>query len=184
MFEDVRQALRELLHGNMPPESRREVLVVMKDTLVRARLALDDLRASLAVTERRVEAERVELETVRRRKGLAEAINDAETVSIAERFELQHLERLAVLERKREAQQSELALVEREVAEMSEQFKAASMGVGSGMRAAGSPVTDPLDEGTSNLERDLNSMGRAQRKAAAEADAEARLADLKRRMGK
>ena len=183
MFEEVRQALHELLHGNMPHESRRELLVVMKETLVQARLSLDDLRASLKVTERRVQAERVELDTVRRRKGLAETIGDQETVVIAERFELQHLERLTVLERKQEAQQSELALVEREVTEMTEQFKAASTGVGSGMRT-GAPVTDPLDEETSNLERDLNSLGRAQRKAAAEADADARLADLKRRMGK
>jgi len=183
VFEDVRQALRELLHGNMPPESRRELLVVMKETLVQARLSLDDLRASLQVTERRVQAERLELDTVRRRKGLAETIGDSETVVIAERFELQHLERLTVLERKQEVQQSELALVEREVTEMTEQFKAAATGVGSGMRA-GTPVTDPLDEETSNLERDLNSMGRAQRRAAAEADADARLADLKRRMGK
>ena len=181
MFDELRNAFRELLHGNVPPEERRNLLSAMRDTLVRARLALDDLRAGLEVTRRRMGTERAELETVRRRKGLAEGIGDLETVSIAERFEAHHLERLVVLERKEGAQVSELALVEREVLEMTEQFKAATSGVGSGI--AGAAPGDPLDART-ELDAELGAMGRAQRRAAAEADADARLADLKRRMGK
>ena len=38
VFSDIRQALRDLLQGNVPPEGRRELLSVMKDTLVRGRL--------------------------------------------------------------------------------------------------------------------------------------------------
>jgi hypothetical protein len=184
VFEDIRQALRELLHGNVPPEGRREALAVMRETLVHARLSLDDLRSALQLTRRRLEAERTELETVRRRKALAEGIGDAETVAVAERFEAQHLERLVVFERKEAVQVSELAIAEREVEDMTTQFKAAAAGVGSGMAAghvAGSDL--PGDEGE-NLERELGGIGRAQRRAAAEAEAEARLADLKRRMGK
>ena len=181
MFEDIRQAFRELLHGNVAPEERRGMLSAMRDTLVRARLALDDLRAGLEVTRRRMATERAELETVRRRKSLAEGIGDLETVTIAERFEAHHLERLVVLERKEGAQASELALVEREVQEMTEQFKSATAGVGSGMAAA--PNQDPLDE-AAGMDAELGAMGRAQRRAAAEADADARLAELKKRMGK
>lgn len=191
MFSDIRQALRDLLQGNVPPEGRRELLAVMKDTLVRGRLALDDLREGVAATRKRLERERGELETVKRRKGLAEGIGDAETVGIAARFEAQHAERVAVLERKLEAQESELALVERELAEMTQQYRAAAAGVGSGMRSGAVPAADPtateeesLDDAGAALHRELDGLGRAQRRAAAEADAEARLAELKRRMGK
>lgn len=185
MFDDIRHAFRELLHGNVPPEGRRELIAVMKDTLVQARLAMDDLREGVEVTRKRVERERSELETVRRRKGLAQKVGDAETVSVAERFESQQAERLAVLESKLNAQEGELALVEREVAEMKEQLKAALAGVGSGMRAGTvDTAQDPLDEGRPGLEQQLNDLKRSERRAAASADADAALAELKKRMGR
>ena len=77
MFDEIRQAFRELLHGNVPPEGRRELISVMKDTLVQARLAQDDLREGVEVTRKRVERERMELETIRRRKWLAQGVCDA-----------------------------------------------------------------------------------------------------------
>lgn len=184
MFEDVRQALHDLLHGNVPSGDRRAVLATMKETIVQARLALDDLRDGVAATKKRVAEERRELETIRRRKGLADGVGDAETVSIAERFEAQHAERLAVLERKLAVQESELALVEREVEEMKEQFKAASAGVGSGLPHGATDPVDPLDDGSAKLEQQLSDLGRAARRADADAAAEAQLAELKRRMGK
>jgi hypothetical protein len=191
VFEDIRQAFRDLLRGNVPPEERHVMLAQMKDSLVRARLALDDLRAGVDATRKRVLAEQAELETVRRRKGLAQGIGDTETVGIAEKFETQHAERAAVLQRKLDAQESELALVEREVDEMRQQLKAASAGVGSGLREGAVPPpgadADLGAEGgdaRADLERELGGMDRASRRAAVEAEAEARLADLKRRMGK
>lgn len=195
LFSEFREALRDLLHGNVSPVERRAMLAVMKDTLVHARLGLDDLRVSVEQTRKRLERERRELETVQRRKGLAQGIADTETVQIAERFEAQHAERVAVLERKLEAQQGELALVEREVEEMTQQLKAAAAGVGSGMppgsvsgvtgAAGGAGGADPgLDDERSALEQEMAGLDRAQRRAAAEAEADARLAELKRRMGK
>jgi len=184
VFEDVRQALHDLLHGNVPSGDRRAVLATMKDTIVQARLALDDLRDGVAATQKRVAEERRELETIRRRKGLAEGVGDAETVSIAARFESQHSERLEVLERKLAAQEGELALVEREVEEMKEQFKAATAGVGSGLPRGATDPVDPLDDGQARVEQQLNDLGRAARRADADAAAEAQLAELKRRMGK
>lgn len=184
MFDDVKQAFRDLLHGNVPPEGRRELIAVMKDTLVQARLAMDDLREGVAQTRKRLERERSELETIRRRKGLAQGVGDAETVSVAERFESQAAERVSVLERKLDVQESELALLERDVDEMKGQLKAAMAGVGSGMRTGTVNADDPLDDGTANLEQQLNDLKRAERRASAHADAEAALAELKKRMGR
>ena len=186
VFDEVRHAFRELLHGNVPPEGRRELIAVMKDTLVRARLAMDDLRDGVEATRKRVDRERSELETIRRRRGLAQGVGDEETVRVAERFESQHAERLAVLEQKLAAQESELALVDRDVTEMKEQLKAALAGVGSGMRAGAMDAarTDPLDEERAELEQQLNDLKRAERRASADADADARLAELKKRMGR
>jgi hypothetical protein len=184
VFDDIRHAFRELLHGNVPPEGRRELIAVMKDTLVQAKLALEDLREGVEVTRKRVERERAELDTIRRRKGLAQGVGDAETVSVAERFETQHAERLAVLEQKMAAQESELTLVERDVTEMKEQLKAALAGVGSGMRSGTVEAADPLDGERAGLEQQLNDLKRAERRANANADADAALAELKKRMGR
>jgi hypothetical protein len=187
VFDEVRQALRDLMRGNVPPGERREALAQMRDTIARARMGVEDLRESVEVTRRRVAVEKAEIDTVRRRKGLAESIGDTQTVSVAERFEMQHLERLVVLEQKLSAQENELLFIEREVAEMTEQFKAAAAGVGSGMAsgsAAAATGEGGLPDDRRELELELDTIGRAQRRAAAEADAEARLAELKRRMGK
>jgi hypothetical protein len=185
VFDEIRQAFRELLHGNVPPEGRRELIAVMKETLVQARLAMDDLRDGVEVTRKRVERERMELETIRRRKGLAQNVGDAETVTVAERFESQQAQRLSVLEQKLSAQESELALVEHDVAEMKEQLRAALAGVGSGMRSGSvDAMRDPLDGEKTGLEEQLNDLKRAERRAAANADADAALAELKKRMGR
>lgn len=185
VFDDVRQAFRELLHGNVPPEGRRELIVVMKETLVRARLAMDDLRDGVQVTQKRVDRERAELETIRRRLGLAQGVGDEETVRVAVRFEAQHVERLTVLEQKLAVQESELALVDREVAEMKEQLRAALAGVGSGMRSGTvDAAADPLDGEREGVEQQLNDLKRAERRASAAADADTALAELKKRMGR
>ena len=186
MFEDVRQAFRELLNGNVAPEERRSVLSDMRDTIVRARMALDDLRSGIAATGKRLAAERAELETIRRRRVLAEGINDKETVEVATRFETLQGEKVSVLERKLEAQKGELAIAEREVEEMKAQFKAANAGVGSGLRPGAAMPSDAelgLGQHDPGLAQEIDSLGRAQRRAASDADADARLAELKRRMG-
>jgi hypothetical protein len=104
---------------------------------------------------------------------------------VAERFEAQHTERLAVLEQKLAAQESELSLMDRDVAEMKEQLKSALAGVGSGMRAGTvDTAADPLDEGRAGVEQQLNDLKRAERRANAAAEADAALAELKKRMGR
>src|ERR1039458_5926064 len=68
---------------------------------------------------------------LRGRKSLAEGINDAETVALAVKYEQQHGDHVAVLERKLEAQEAEAQLAEGELAEMMSQLKSANAGVGS-----------------------------------------------------
>jgi len=189
VFEDIRQAFHELLNGDVAPGDRRGLLSEMRDTLVRAKLAVDDLRAGLEVTRKRLAAEQRELETIVRRKTLAEGINDTETVAIAARFEATHAERVALLQKKVEVEEGELALVEREIEEMKAQYKAANAGVGSGLRSGGpgsAPPSDAelgLDDRGAGLAQELGQMDRQRRRSESEAGAEARLAELKKRMG-
>lgn len=150
----------------------------MRETLVQARVGVRDLREGVAATRARLDAERSELETIRRRRGLAEKIRDAETVSIAERYERQHEERVSVLERKLEAQEAELGLAEAEVQEMTSALKGAVRG---GAPAASIPLEDPLAD---DLLDELSTMDRLHTRASAEAEADEKLAALKRRMGK
>lgn len=174
----------------MHPGDRRAVINDMKQALVSAKLGVEDLEQGVGLTRRKLTAEREGLETVMRRKGLAEGISDAETVAIAEKFEAQHRERIAVLERKLEAQEAEAALARRDYDEMLTQLKAAAAGagsVGAGGSAAGTtqaPSDADLglpDDGALNAE--LDALHRQRAREAKDADASARLEELKRRMG-
>jgi hypothetical protein len=202
MFEKLRQSLDELLARATRPEERSAVLARMKDALVHARVGVDDVRSAVETTRHRLKAERLELETIVRRKTLAQGIADTETVAVAERYERQHAERVRVLEAKLAAQEAELALAEQEAAEMAAELKRAAAGLPTGAPgqagAAGAPGmagTDPdaraaaeveelLDDQATTLRQELDGMARAGRRAQQAAEADARLAELKRRMGK
>ena len=189
MFESFRQSLSDLMDRATPPEERRAGLARMKQTLVQARMGLEDLRGGVVTTRQRLDGELRELETMRRRKGAATGINDAETVALAEKYEAVHSERADVLRRKLEAQEAELTMVEREVSEMTVELKRAAVGAAS---AAGTISDDAranaeadsiLDQGAGVAE-EIDALGRAGRRSAREAEAERQLAELKRRMGK
>jgi hypothetical protein len=148
-------------------------------------MGLDDMRDGLKKAQQRLAIEEKELETVRRRKTLAEGIADAETVSIAAKYEEMHLERVDVLRRKVEAQEAELALAEREVGQMSAELKAVMSGADP--RSASRPSLDAADDPTqsaSHLNDEIDALGRARARADAEAEADRRLEELKRQMGK
>ncbi len=190
MFESLKSTIADLLGGRVPPSDRRAVINDMKQALVSAKLGVEDLGRGVDETRRKLDTERQALETVLRRKGLAAGIHDAETVAIAEKYEGQHRERTAVLERKLEAQEAEAALARRDYDEMLTQLKAASAGAGSvgeGAAPAGSarePTDADLglaDDGALNAE--LDSLHRQRAREAKDADAAARLEELKRRMG-
>jgi chromosome segregation ATPase len=166
----------------------------MRDTLVQAKVALQDLRDGLEKSRRRLQAEQRELDTVLRRKRLAEQINDAETAKLATQYEQLHAEKVAVLTRKLEAQESELALAERDVAQMMTELRNAASGIGPATdRSAAAAMNAAMDEVESELggetkdgglRDEIDGLSRARGRADREADAARRLEELKRRMGK
>jgi hypothetical protein len=187
VFESLKTTIQDLLNGRVAPTDRRAAIYEMKRALVSAKLGVEDLREGVEITRRKLNTEREQLETVRRRKTLAEGINDAETVALAVKYEQQHGDHVAVLERKLDAQEAEAQLAECELAEMMLQLKAANAGVGSNTDSTGSRggISDeelglPDD---SKLHAELDNLARANRRSAADADAEAKLAELKKRMG-
>jgi len=182
VFEKLRRSLHELLDAVPNPVDSRASLARMRETLVQARVGLAELREGVADSRRRLDAKRSELETVRRRKGQAIAITDQETVRVAERYELVLAERVTVLERKLEAQEAELRLAEDEVAAMTAELRGAIGGVPSPPKTgAPDPLVDPVREA---LDEELSSLERSRARSARDAEAEARLAEMKRKMGK
>jgi len=193
VFESLKETIDDLLGGRVHAGDRRAVINGMKQALVLAKLGVEDLEKGVVTTRGRLESERRELETAERRKGLAEGINDAETVAIAGKFAEQHAERIAVLERKLEAQEAEAALARRDYDEMLVQLKSASSGAGSvGSGGAGAAPAGtaraPSDAelglpDDANLRAELDAMHRQRAREDKDAEATARLEELKRRMG-
>ena len=97
----------------------------MREAVVEAKVAVQEMREALTRTERELSLERQRLADAERRGRLAAEIQDEETVTVAERFAVRHRERVAVLERKLTAQQEELALADRDLVEMQGQLKSA-----------------------------------------------------------
>ena len=200
MFESLRKSLDELLSRSTPPEERRQIVSRMRDTLVQAKVGLQDLRDALVQSKRRLETERRELDTVQRRKRLADQIGDAETVRVAGQYEQMHAERVQVLVRKLEAQESELALAERDVAQMMQELRSAASGIPLGnersggnaaaMKEAMDEIESDLGGGSSasgkgeSLREEIDGLSRSRTRADHEADAARKLEELKRRMGK
>jgi hypothetical protein len=89
------------------------------------------MRSALTSTEQELASERRQLADAERRRQLAAEVPDQETVSVAERFAQRHRDRVGVLERKLVVQREELALAEREVAEMLAEYRSARPGAGS-----------------------------------------------------
>ncbi|HEY0931597.1 MAG TPA: hypothetical protein VGE27_16870 [Gemmatimonas sp.] len=196
MLDELRDALGAF-STRLNPDERRRATHGMREALVHAKLGLKDLAAAVAATEARLQVERTELETVRRRMGYAAEIDDAETVAIAERFAAQHAERVAMLETKLMAQQQELTVTEREYEAMSVELRRLMSGLpaqdpsASPEAAAARELDELFDEGlSSGTDAGRGHTGAPgggpvrRTRAEKEADAESRLADLKRRMGK
>ncbi len=191
MFEQFRDALRGMSRESGATD-KRSAMASMKDALVHAKLALQDLREGVAITEKRLNGEQKELDTATRRRAMAAQIDDAETVAIADKFVSQHAEKVRVLEQKRAAQLDELSLAEREYDEMSRELKRAMAGLPFGSASPESveasamrEVEEALGERQATADAaELNAMARARAREAREADASERLAALKRQLGK
>ena len=180
MFENLRRSLRDLLDAGPDQRDALPSLGQMRETLVQARVGLADMRQGAEESRLALAAKQHELETVRRRKAQAEAINDAETVRVAERYETELTSRLDILARKLAVQEEEIALGEREVSEMTAELRKAIGRIGPVPEVA----SDPLADAQSAALDELSSLERSRARAARDANADDRLAELKRRMGK
>ena len=129
MFERLRDALRAALDAATPPGNLRDLARQMREAVVDAKVAVEEIRSAVTRTDAELAAERQRLADAERRGRLAAEIQDQETVQVAERFAAKHRERAGVLERKLAAQRDELALGERELTEMQGQLKTADLGV-------------------------------------------------------
>jgi hypothetical protein len=188
VFERLRDAFRAAIDAATPPGDLRDLVHQMKEAVVEAKVAVAGMRDALGHTERELTLERQRLADAERRGRLAAEIQDQETVTVAEKFAARHRERVAVLERKLEAQQAELRLAEQDLTDMHAQLTSAARdrpGAQAGrsteeawrdLQAAGGerPGVDMQDE---LLKADID---RAQREAAADRQLE----ELKKRMRK
>jgi hypothetical protein len=176
VFERLRAAVNAALDAAMPPADWRDLMGQMRRAAVEGRAAVMQLREALARTERELAAERQQLADAQRRGTLAEGIGDGETVEVAQRFVAKHGERVNVLEQKLAAQQAELALAERDVGEMVAQLKE--------MERKGGIPADTGRAASEGMPADDSELRTVTDRAAREADAAQRLAELKKRMGK
>ena len=175
MFERLRRAVNAALDAATPPADWRDLRDQLHRAAVDGRAALMQLRDALEKTERELAAERVQLDAAQRRGTMAADIGDSETAAVAERFTARHGERVAMLEQKLSAQQTELALLERDVDEVVTKLR--DLQLRAGVPPEGSRVQPPPDVDDSGLGAQLD-------RSAREADAEARLRELKNKMGR
>ena len=185
VFDGFRRSFDDLLSRATRPEERRIVASRMKDTLVQARMGLDDLRDGLEKARQRLALEERELETIRRRKQLAEGINDRETVDIAGevRADARRARRRAAAEGHGAGGGAGAGRARRRG------DVGRAQGGHGGDRSArrrgrrSTSRADPRRSRASFATRSIRS-GRARAHADREADAARRLDELKRRMGK
>ena len=181
MFDGLKARLERLLHER-GPGSDRERAAALREALLEARLGLTTMREALARTERELAAERKHLADAERRGKLAADLPDAETVALADRFAARHRERVLVLERKLVVQREELALAEREVAEMGTELRGWARGP-----EAASVEAAWRDLGAAGVERptsDADRLALDEERRRKEEAVEAQLAYLKKKLGK
>jgi hypothetical protein len=182
VFDGLKARLDRLLrdHGRSDP---RALAAGLREALVEARLGITEMRRALASAEGELQSERKQLADAERRSRLAAAVPDVETVAVAERFAVRHRERILVLERKVVVQRDELALTEREVQEMTAQWRSASEG-GSRSESLDAAWRDLEAAGGSRSSDEPDRMAADQDRQKREEAVEAQLAYLKKKMGR
>lgn len=195
--------------GKRDPEDHvAELLSAMRREMVDARAQLPLLEQNHKAAVLELERERKRLDDTVRRGGMAEKIGDAETVRVAKEFEDKHRRRVAVLEEKVRATRAEWDLRVEESREMMTQFKQAETHrfallaelrrqgargrIDSMMGGAPRPPSDDFSRAEERVGADADyadaldgldaDLGRRPPPPPPD-DVDARLAELKRRMG-
>ncbi len=214
MFDELRDAFRQAVENfkaeldrDRVPEEVDRLVSGMRDEVVDARAYLDRLDDEIRSALERAEAEEAEAETCRRRERMARKIDDEETARLAARYAERHEKRKAVLERKALALEEERDLRRAELKEMTARLKEArakrdGLAAQAGRTGARESLSE-ADDLFAELDRMAERVEDTERRARAaeeigadlddegdpentdpEAVADARLEELKRRMGK
>jgi len=188
MFKGLRDALERALAAATPPPDLGEIASRMREAVIEQKAAVRQMQQALAKDEALLAAAGEELATAERRRGQAEAIGDSETVAVADKFIARLRERVEVLQRKVEAQRGELAFAERELGEMTAQLAEAAKRRGGAEASRGADAAwsslgaAGMDRPEVDVEGELL-RSRIERQAR-EAAAEAKLEELKKKMGR
>lgn len=191
--------------GRREPEDQvAELLSAMRREMVDARATLPLLQENAAAAERELARERSALDDAVRRGGLAQKINDAETVRVACEFADRHRRRIAVLEETGRAARAEHELRGLEVQDMMRRYKEADLNrfallnemrraqAGQRLRQAGAAADDDFARATDRIEseaaysdalEELSGMDPAPPPRSSADDVEERLREMKRRLG-
>jgi multidrug resistance efflux pump len=183
-FDHLRKSFEDLMNRATPPDDRRELARRMRETLVQAKVGLSEMRQALEKARLRLANEERELETLRRRRELAQKINDLETVNVANRYEATHAERVDLLRKKVAVQEDEVRMAEADVETMNADLKSAMLGTGEYAPHVPPTAAPGTDDDRAPLASEIDALGRARKRAERDAEADARLEELKRRMGK
>ena len=208
-FREAIDNFRHELSRDEVPETVDRLLVGMRDEVADAKVRIRELEDQITRAKAEAEKEKAHAATALRRGKMAGEIGDAETAELAAQYVLKHEERHAVLEQKLEALTQELAHRTKEVDDMMVKFKEAkakrdSLAATLGRSDARGSIS-AADDLFSELDRMAEKIGDEDARAKAaesfddldlsggsdydpppaeEIDFDARLRELKRRMGK
>ncbi len=187
MLEGLRARLERLLADHSPQDDPRIRTAQLHAALLETKVAVGTMRDALTATERLLAAEQQQRVDAERRGALAAQVPDPETVQVAEQFAVRHRERAGVLEKKLAAQREELSLAERDLAELTQQYRAARQGAEAGRTPAQEAAWRDLEAaGGARPETDVDGdllkhqINRSQMDAAVQAQ----LDHLKKKLGK
>lgn len=130
VFDNLRQAFRDAV-SNFKEEINRDDVPEAVDSLIRGMIAevtdtkayVSRLGSDIEQTRQKVQRERKNAETCRRREDMANQIGDAETARVAVEYAEKHEQAVMVLEGKAQALLKEKTMKEAEVVEMLEKIK-------------------------------------------------------------
>jgi hypothetical protein len=172
-LDDIKAQLdRIFAAGNRT--STRDQAAGLRAALIDFKVGISQVRDALARSERELDTARREAADYARRRELAGAIDDQETVRIAEEYTTRTRERVDLLERKVIVQRDELAMAEREYEVTKQRFQAASRGL---------PLDAPPAAGNAGVEGPSSLDQTVMERRAREAAVEAQLEHLKKKLG-
>lgn len=208
-FKEAVENFKEELHRDQVPEVVDGLLRQMQEELTDAQAHLHTLEAQIKRSLQLVEMEEKEIATCRRREAMANKIGDEETARVALEYEAKHRKRKVIQENKALALREEMELKRGEIREMMAHFKEAkakreTLSATLGRAQARNAMTDS-DDLFAEMDRMAEKIEGAHHRSKAEEDllaelgemesswesngptpeelAEARLRELKRRMG-